>query len=231
MAWLDPRRDAPTTAESLAEAGLAQRLRVLEAGFRQVAATRMRGVPVLNPALQVQAVGFRLHPAAARPGGWAEPDTVSPAWASGVLVTPWFMNLLRLPLRPLTAVAAVETGWLAPGACASRALGTHPLDFIGALEGEGQPGELGAFEVCSLFSPMFQFADQAAAVATACEVLKLLREPAAEAAPVPAPAPAPVAGSSPAVPDAAPRGAGPGAEPVPARRGFLLGRSTGRGAA
>ncbi len=128
---------------------LASRLQTLEAAFRHIAATRMDGVPVLNPRLEVQAIGFEI--------------SEDGSHALGVLVTPWFMNLLRLPLQGDVAPLAVR-------AVAARDIGTHRLDFIGAFE----PG-VGAFEACSLFSPMFEFANQAAAVATAQEALKELR--------------------------------------------------------
>lgn len=130
-------------------------LALLEAVYRDIAATRMAGLPLVNSALQVQAEGF---------------DRDGP-FATGVLVTPWCMNLLRLPLRADAEV-------LAPGHRAARDLGDHRFEFTGAE----LPG-LGRFEQCSLFSPMFEFADQAAAVATAREVLKQLRP---AVAPVPA---------------------------------------------
>jgi len=125
------------------------RIAALESVFRQIAITRMAGVPLLNPRLQVQAVGFAAH------------DGV----ACGMLVTPWFMNLLRLPLDDSVAM-------LPPLQKAERDIGPRCFEFIGAHE----PG-LGAFESSSLFSPMFEFEDQAAAVATAREVLGLLRPP------------------------------------------------------
>ena len=53
----------------------------LEAVFRHIAATRMAGVSILNPALEVEAVGFR---------NWRDD------WF-GVLITPWFMSLICLP--------------------------------------------------------------------------------------------------------------------------------------
>ena len=53
-----------------------------------------------------------------------------------------------------------------------RRYGEHALDFTGAHEAE----DLGAWEQASLFSPMFAFADQPAAVATAREVMRLLRQ-------------------------------------------------------
>jgi len=153
-----------------AVASLPQRVAALEEAFRAIARTRMQGVPVLNPALAVQALGF-------------EPDADG-GHATGVLLTPWFMNLLRLPL-------ILQTQALPVGVAAARDLGPHRLDFLGAYE----PG-IGPFEACSLFSPMFEFADQATAVATAREVLAALR--------------------------AAPASRPPAA---PARRGFLFGRT------
>jgi [NiFe] hydrogenase assembly HybE family chaperone len=134
-----------------AAARLAQRVAALEAAFGHIARTRMHGMPLLHPALRVQAVGF-------------QPDADF-AHATGVLLTPWFMNLLRLPLRPGAQPLAL-------GQRAPRPLGGRHLEFLGAFE----PG-VGAFETCSLFSPMCEFIDQAAAVATAREVLAALRAP------------------------------------------------------
>lgn len=145
----------------------------LEAVFRDIAATRMEGVPLLHAGLQVQAVDFAPEP---------EGD-----FALGVLVTPWFMNLMRLPL----GTAEV----LAPGQVGAQRLGEHRLRFIGAHE-----AAFGPYEMCSLASPMFEFADQKAAVATAREVLVRLRSSA-----------------TPSAPD-------------PRRRGFLLGRGSVQGA-
>lgn len=128
----------------------------LEAVFRDIAATRMQGVPLLHPGLQVQAVGFA-----------PEPEGSS---ALGVLVTPWFMNLMRLPLD------AAEP--LGPGQVCSQRIGAHRLSFIGAHE-----AAFGPYAMCSLASPMFEFADQNAAVATAHEVLAQLRQPPAKGEP------------------------------------------------
>lgn len=134
------------------------RVAALEALFRHIAATRMAGVPVLNLALDVAARGFA-------------PDGEGGLW--GVLVTPWFMNLVRLPgpQRPPLAV----------GATRRCVLGDEAFDFIGAHE-DG----FGPFEACSLFSPMHEFSDQAAALATADAVVALLRPRPAAPAPDPA---------------------------------------------
>jgi [NiFe] hydrogenase assembly HybE family chaperone len=122
------------------------RAAALEALFRHIAATRMAGVPVLRADIGVHALGFE-----PLDGG-----------ALGVLVTPWFMNLVFLP--PADAPA------LAVGATRARAVGLHRFEFIGGFE-----DDFGAWEACSLFSPMHEFADEAAALAVAREVLAELR--------------------------------------------------------
>lgn len=149
---------------------LAERVQALQQAFERIACTRMADLPLNNPRLDVATVDFLADGEA--------------AFALGVLVTPWCMNLLRLPLRHGIEVLAV-------GQTGARDIGTRRFDFIGAHE----PG-LGPFEASSLFSPMFEFASQAAAVATAQEALKELR------------------GGHAAKPPA-----------QPARRGFLFGRS------
>ncbi|MGR9015008.1 MAG: [NiFe]-hydrogenase assembly chaperone HybE, partial [Gammaproteobacteria bacterium] len=53
----------------------------LETTFNEILAQRMRGLPIINDALSVQAVGF---------------DRFNEDWL-GVLISPWFMNLLLLP--------------------------------------------------------------------------------------------------------------------------------------
>ena len=172
-----------------------RRLAGLEAVFRRIATTRMRGVPVLNPALSVQAVGFGPDPLRTAPG--AAPTML------GVLVTPWFMNLLRLPLQPVDGhdATALQAAGLAPlGHTVVRRYGEHALDFTGAHEAE----DLGAWEQASLFSPMFAFADQPAAVATAREVMRLLRQSWSETSTPPSPPRHPREGEDPRTPATAP---------------------------
>jgi [NiFe] hydrogenase assembly HybE family chaperone len=155
---------------------LAQRVARLEAAFAAIGRTRLAGLPLLHPKLQVQALGFE--------------RLADEALALGILVTPWFMNLLRLPLADSAPVLPV-------GEVAEREVGPHRMQFMGAHE--AAIGGNGRYEMCSLFSPMHEFIDHEAAVATAREVLALLR-------------PVPAAVSAPPV-------------NVPARRGFLFGRS------
>lgn len=118
------------------------RIAALETYFREVEQTRMRDVPILNPCLQVEAVSFQ--PFA---DGWL-----------GVLVSPWFMNLVWLP--------SVETGVVAAPDSLTLELPS------GAYECQpNQAAGVGAFYTCSLFSPVLQFEDQAAAVLTARHVM------------------------------------------------------------
>lgn len=136
----------------------------LAAAFRHIAATRMAGVPILNPALAVEAVGFRQEPAL--DGRWL-----------GVLITPWFMNLICLPL------AGDDWHALPSGTGRNLDLPGGEVAFLAAQE-----DALGAYLSCSLFSPMQEFADQDYARAVAQEVLNQLLSPAAaEAAPAAVP--------------------------------------------
>lgn len=120
---------------------------LLERVFEDIAASRMAGLPILNEALTVEAVGFRR---------WRE------LWL-GVLVTPWSVNLTLLP-GGNPAFRALDVGhsqiWSFP---------SGEYEFMGAAE----PG-LGHYQICSLFSPAFEFATQADAVATAEAALEAL---------------------------------------------------------
>jgi [NiFe] hydrogenase assembly HybE family chaperone len=133
----------PVSIQQRRPAALAQ-------AFALIERTRMRGLPMLHPALRVEALGFA-------PLAGADDGTTL-----GILITPWFMNLIVLPHDDAPA--------LAPGCVRQRVIGGERLAFIGAHE-----ASFGAYEMCSLFSPMFAFADHAAARATAVEALKVLR--------------------------------------------------------
>ncbi|MDL2338706.1 MAG: [NiFe]-hydrogenase assembly chaperone HybE [Pseudomonadota bacterium] len=154
----------------------------LVALFAAIERTRMAGVPVLNRALRVEAVGFEL--VAANAG-----DAVA---GLGILITPWFMNLVRLPLQRGDDAAVGRTQM--------HQVNGRALDFIGAHE-----PAFGAFVACSLFSPVFEFSDQASARSMALAVLVQLR-------------------AEPEPPVIAPE-ATVAAEALPARRSFLFGRS------
>ena len=112
----------------------------LEAVFSEIQASRMADVPMLNSALRVEAVSFL---------SWNE------NWL-GILVTPWFMNLMLLPCG--------GQAWhgLATGQTVLHAFPAGEYAFI-----VGQEAALGQHQSCSLFSPMFDFPDQESARATA----------------------------------------------------------------
>lgn len=127
----------------------------VEATFAMIASTRMAGVPVMNPALGVAMRGMCRH------GGHD----------MGVLVTPWFMNLMAFP---------VEAG--SPGRVGEKASLALPSGAYEAIR--GHEDELGSYWAVSLFSPMEQFADMDAALATAdAAMAELMTAPEPEPAP------------------------------------------------
>lgn len=129
----------------------------LEQVFGRIQAERMQAMPLLHPGLVVEALGFRRTGAA----------------RVGVLITPWSMNLLRLPDAGPGAQPIAQPITL--GRTATHSLPRGPVDFVGAQE-DG----IGDYETCSLFSPMLDFVDQEAARAVAFETLMLLLRPAPE---------------------------------------------------
>ena len=204
-----PRPALPRLApDPGADRRFAARVADLQRAFDQVWRTRMQGLPVLNPALWVEAVDFERSE-----DGHA---------ALGVLVTPWFMNLIRLPLDLPGADEAAD--WPVGGTRLVE-VGGETFGFIGASD-----PAVGPFAMCSLFSPMFEFASQTAARATAQAVLLSLRgraEPVADIGSVGSVAAAPpVKAVVPATPvRAVPPTAATAAMAPPARRAFLFGRT------
>jgi [NiFe] hydrogenase assembly HybE family chaperone len=104
----------------------------LEAAYRRVRATRMAGLPFLNERLDVEAVGF-----APWKGHWL-----------GVVVTPWFMNLVVAPRD------AAQWRSLPAGEKRRYRFPAGDYDFVSAVE-DG----VGEFFMCSLFSPVGEFDD------------------------------------------------------------------------
>jgi [NiFe] hydrogenase assembly HybE family chaperone len=120
---------------------------MLESVFGNVLQQQMQGMPLVNPALAVEAVGFR---------PWQD------HWL-GIVITPWFMNLWLMPR------AAAK--WQPIGERETRhyVFPAGVFEFIG-----GRDATLGDYQACSLFSPMFEFTDQQGARATAVAVLDAL---------------------------------------------------------
>ena len=126
-------------------AAIAERL---ETCFRQVHTERMDGVPILNDALEVRAVGT---------------DAWNGFWLS-ILITPWFINIVLLPQEP--DGETIRTG-------EKRMFGfpAGSYEFI-----RGHEDGLGPFWMCSLFSPVFEFTDMETAEAAAEAALSELLE-------------------------------------------------------
>jgi [NiFe] hydrogenase assembly HybE family chaperone len=123
----------------------------LQEAFHAIHDERMRGLPFVNEALQVEAVGFREWE-----GRWL-----------GILITPWFMNLVLMPHRA-GQWAAVKVGdaW-------RYRFPAGAFEFVG-----GHDPAVGEFQACSLFSPVFEFDDQDTARLTAIAALDALFDPA-----------------------------------------------------
>ena len=119
----------------------------LEREFERVWAERMAGLPFLNERLRVEALGFR---------DWQGVRV-------GALVTPWSINLVILP-------AAGST--LPPVRAGRSQLWTFPSGEY-AFDGHEAPA-LGAYQQCSLFSPVDDFASHEVAAATARAALEAL---------------------------------------------------------
>ncbi len=119
----------------------------LQAVFEKIYRQRMIDVPVINPKLEVAAIGF---------SPWRDSYL-------GILVTPWFMNLMLLPTRPEQWDDLPELSEQ------SQAFPSGQYRFITGFE-----PAIGKYQMCSLFSPMFEFSDQAAALETAEVALREL---------------------------------------------------------
>jgi len=137
---------APTALEQVREA-------------YQTISLRMQDLPIFHAALQVELIGFREFNGS----------------QVGVVVTPWFMNVLVVLPKAVTPQPI--------GSKRSHGFPAGAVEFVsGFLEG------VGATESCSLFSPMHEFRDQGHARAVAHEAMDALFA-------VPAPAPVPEAPS------------------------------------
>jgi len=119
----------------------------LEAVFKDIADTRMAGLPICNTALRVQAVGFC---------EWND------HWV-GVLITPWTISLALMPgaKGPLKTLGADEKmSWEFP---------SGKYEFMGLNE-----PALGSCQVCSLISPVIDIESHEVAVDVAGQVMQAL---------------------------------------------------------
>ncbi|MBN9423738.1 MAG: hypothetical protein BGO63_12745 [Candidatus Accumulibacter sp. 66-26] len=128
----------------------------LEAMYRRIWAAGMCDLPFVNPALAVEALGFRRWQ-----GDWV-----------GALITPWFLNLFILP--------GGGTLWseLPSGERCKVAFPVGTLEFIADHDAAADAErEIPAYRYCPLFAPVGQFATQDAARGAALAALEVLLAP------------------------------------------------------
>lgn len=114
-------------------------------------AERMQGLDFFNPALRVEAVAF---------APWE-------AHWLGVMVTPWFINLMLVPREAASWVP------LRQGETRRYRFPAGDYDFIGARD-----ATIGEYQMCSLFSPALEFADHESARLVAQLAREALFDPA-----------------------------------------------------
>lgn len=128
------------------------------AAIYRATALRMRDLPVYHAGLGVQAIGFR--PFAGH--------------VIGALATPWFLNIVL-------ASADTPLPSARPGDVRKVVLPAGEVDFVvGALDGFGR------LDSASLYSPMFDFTDDAAVAIAAAAAVDALLDPATATATDPA---------------------------------------------
>lgn len=114
--------------------------------FTEVFHSRMRGLPLVNKALRVEPVGF----------------TTWQGQILGVLVTPWFMNLVLLP-------DGDDWSGLKPGEKEVISFPSGEYEFV-----HNTREMTGGYKACSLFSPMHEFTRQKDATDVARAVMAAL---------------------------------------------------------
>lgn len=119
----------------------------LEETYSSIHRERMADLPLVNPEIGVYAVGFR----------------ESEHGLIGVLITPWCMNLVSLPLS--------GNDWSDKPELSEETLTFPSGSYTFTV---GCELEIGKYRSCSLFSPMFQFADDQAAIETAEVIMREL---------------------------------------------------------
>lgn len=113
---------------------------LLENVFNTIHTERMVDVPILNDKLKVKVIGFQ-------------------QWQNSylcIMLTPWFMNIMLLPGEDENWDDKRET------TSSRHTFPSGNYEFLVGFE-----PDIGKYQMCSLFSPMFEFADNDAAVETA----------------------------------------------------------------
>lgn len=121
----------------------------LEQHYRAVLNERMRDMPFVNPELEVEAIGFRDFD----------------GHQLGVLLTPWFMNLVLLP-------GSDDWDDYAQGSACRWSLPEGSYDFNVCRD-----RDLGVYMTAVLFRSVSDFPDQGTARSIALEIMQRLFEP------------------------------------------------------
>jgi len=127
--------------------GTQQKVEILESTFNKIYRERMIDVPITNEKIEVRAIAFQRWQAS----------------YLGVMITPWFMNLMLLPGETENWDDRQEL---------SATTYTFPsgnYEFLTGFE-----PNIGKYQMCSLFSPMFEFSDNNSAIETARAIIKEL---------------------------------------------------------
>ena len=119
----------------------------IEMTFQRIEQEQMQDIPLLNPALRVQSIGFQVYEGR----------------ALGIIITPWMMNLLMLPSE--------QDDW------SELKLGDKTHHRLPANEFRFMVNEIDGIGICqthSLYSPMHEFMNQDHAVAAAENFMQTL---------------------------------------------------------
>ena len=122
-------------------------IRRVETAFTRIEQEQMQGIPLLNPALRVQTVGFQTYGER----------------SLGIVITPWMMSLMLFP--------AADEDWsgMTPGDKQGHRFPANEYRFtVNEFDG------LGICQTYSLYSPMHEFMDQDHAAAAAGSFMQTL---------------------------------------------------------
>ncbi len=126
--------------KALAQSIIDDKVTILESAFNKIYKERMHDIPIINDKIEVRVIGFQ-------------------QWQNSylcIMITPWFMNLMLLPGKTENWDEKRET------TANTHTFPSGNYQFLVGFE----PG-IGKYQMCSLFSPMFEFSDNDAAVETA----------------------------------------------------------------
>ncbi|MCG7874137.1 MAG: [NiFe]-hydrogenase assembly chaperone HybE [Candidatus Thiodiazotropha lotti] len=119
----------------------------IETVFKRIEREQMQDIPILNPALQVETIGFQVYQGR----------------LIGVLITPWMMNLMLFP--------AEGEDW------SELKLGDKQYHRLPANEYRFMVNEIDQIGLCQthpIYSPMHEFMNQEHAMAAAESFMKTL---------------------------------------------------------